>query len=70
MACSRFLGRVYRFVMRNASWRQQTGGEFRGTAPFLQKLATSRKLHQTIRRVTQELQGRWHFNTCVSAIMN
>jgi leucyl-tRNA synthetase len=28
-----------------------------------------RKLHQTIKRVTHDFQGRWHFNTCVSAIM-
>src|SRR5262249_15200644 len=28
-----------------------------------------RKLHQTIKRVTDDFQGRWHFNTCVAAIM-
>jgi leucyl-tRNA synthetase len=28
-----------------------------------------RKLHQTIKRVSDEFRGRWHFNTCVSAIM-
>jgi leucyl-tRNA synthetase len=28
-----------------------------------------RKLHQTIRRVSDDFQGRWHFNTCISAIM-
>jgi leucyl-tRNA synthetase len=28
-----------------------------------------RKLHQTIKRVSDEFQGRWHFNTCLSAIM-
>src|SRR5208282_2178191 len=28
-----------------------------------------RKLHQTMKRVTDEMQGRWHFNTCISAIM-
>jgi leucyl-tRNA synthetase len=26
-------------------------------------------LHQTIKRVTDDFQGRWHFNTCVAAIM-
>jgi leucyl-tRNA synthetase len=26
-------------------------------------------LHQTIKRVSDDFQGRWHFNTCVSAIM-
>jgi leucyl-tRNA synthetase len=28
-----------------------------------------RKLHQTIRRVSDDFHGRWHFNTCISAIM-
>ncbi|MBV9572621.1 MAG: class I tRNA ligase family protein, partial [Acidobacteriales bacterium] len=31
--------------------------------------ALQRKLHQTIKRVTQDFQGRWHFNTCIAAIM-
>ncbi len=31
--------------------------------------ALSRKLHQTIRKITQDFQGRWHFNTCIAAIM-
>jgi leucyl-tRNA synthetase len=28
-----------------------------------------RKLHQTIAKVTLDFEGRWHFNTCVAAIM-
>jgi leucyl-tRNA synthetase len=28
-----------------------------------------RKMHQTIKRVSDDFQGRWHFNTCISAIM-
>jgi len=28
-----------------------------------------RKLHQTIAKITLEFEGRWHFNTCVAAIM-
>ena len=31
--------------------------------------AMQRKLHQTIKRVSDDFQGRWHFNTCISAIM-
>jgi len=26
-------------------------------------------LHQTIKRVSDDFQGRWHFNTCISAVM-
>jgi len=28
-----------------------------------------RKLHQTIRRVTEDFDGRWHFNTSIAALM-
>ena len=28
-----------------------------------------RKLHQTIKRVRDDFQGRWHFNTCIAATM-
>jgi len=36
-------------------------------SPLAQALL--RKLHQTIRKITQDFAGRWHFNTCVAAIM-
>ncbi|MGC1226276.1 MAG: class I tRNA ligase family protein, partial [Candidatus Sulfotelmatobacter sp.] len=65
----RFLGRVYRFFEQNAKPRDP---EWR--APLPQKLGPSarrlqRKLHQTVKRVTDDFKGRWHFNTCISAIM-
>jgi leucyl-tRNA synthetase len=28
-----------------------------------------RKLHQTIAKITQDFQGRWHFNTSIASIM-
>jgi leucyl-tRNA synthetase len=28
-----------------------------------------RKLHQTTAKITQDFEGRWHFNTCVAAVM-
>ncbi len=65
----RFLGRVYRYVLRNAQphhadWRKPVPAELSPEARALQ-----RKLHQTIKRITDDFQGRWHFNTCVAAIM-
>ncbi|MCX7014339.1 MAG: leucine--tRNA ligase [Candidatus Sumerlaeota bacterium] len=39
----------------------------RGLSPAHKLL--NRKVHDTIRRVTEELEGRFHFNTAVSAIM-
>jgi len=102
---SRFLSRVYRYVMRNApasdntnsnvilggaSLQQRTLGVVgpavpgvilseapagraveeplsRDLTPGARKI--QRKLHQTIRRVTEDFGGRWHFNTSIAAIM-
>jgi leucyl-tRNA synthetase len=67
---SRFLGRVWRIVTkfsaiaRAAGASAQVSSETReGGAQLL------RKLHQTIARITQDFEGRWHFNTDVAAIM-
>ena len=65
----KFLGRVYRFVARNA---QPKHAEWRKPVPAdlpPEARAVQRKLHQTIKRVSDDFQGRWHFNTCISAIM-
>ncbi len=62
----RFLGRIYRFFVRyarpdsRAAVPQELSPEAR---------AIQRKLHQTIKRVSDDFQGRWHFNTCISAVM-
>jgi leucyl-tRNA synthetase len=66
----RFLGRVYRFVARHAAGSVETSlaTSSDGSLPP-EARAIQRKLHQTIRRVTDDFQGRWHFNTCVAAIM-
>ncbi len=61
---SRFLGRVYRFVMRNANAHAAKKTE---VTPRLR--AVQRKLHQTIKRITDDFDGRWHFNTSIAAIM-
>jgi leucyl-tRNA synthetase len=65
----RFLGRVYRFVARNAhpddpAWKKSIPSDLPPEARAIQ-----RKLHRTIKRVTDDFQGRWHFNTCIAAIM-
>ena len=62
----RFLGRVYRFFVRNPVGRVGTTA----TEPLPPEArAIQRKLHQTIKRVSHDFQGRWHFNTCIAAIM-
>jgi leucyl-tRNA synthetase len=65
----RFLGRVYRFVVRNAPKGGAPAEMLVGTSLSPQARAVQRKLHQTIKRVSDDFQGRWHFNTCISAIM-
>ena len=63
----RFLSKVYRFVSRNA---KASGVAVQNDAALSPEArAIQRKLHQTIKRVTDDFQGRWHFNTCISAIM-
>jgi leucyl-tRNA synthetase len=64
----RFLGRVYRFVIRNAD-ATKSSPPTQSSVLSPQARAIQRKLHQTIKRVSDDFQGRWHFNTCVSAIM-
>jgi leucyl-tRNA synthetase len=56
----RFLGRVYRFVTRNAGG---AGGSGESDRKVL------RKLHQTVKKISEDFETRWHFNTCIASIM-
>ena len=65
---SRFLGRVWRLATKHAQAAKSVSGTLSPEgSPSEVKLR--RKLHQTIARITQDFEGRWHFNTCVAAIM-
>ncbi len=65
----RFLGRVWRVVMdylddiRNIS-PFDGEGEIEGELKTLRK-----KTHQTVKRVTTDIEDRFHFNTAISAVM-
>jgi leucyl-tRNA synthetase len=59
----RFLGRVYRFVTRNVEKSREPGEATGADRKAL------RKLHQTLQRVTEDFESRWHFNTSIAAIM-
>src|SRR6185437_10360283 len=61
----RFLSRVFRFVTRNLA---RTAAGDRAGDPAADRRAL-RKLHQTIRKVTEDFDNRWHFNTSVAALM-
>jgi len=67
----RFLGRVYRHGARHVSARTSSAAEEKSSAGSLSPEARriQRKLHQTIKRVSDDFQGRWHFNTSIAAIM-
>jgi leucyl-tRNA synthetase len=84
---SRFLARVYRYVMRSAPAVGQDNdgvilseGVAKSRARVERPSVSSnelpagarkmqRKLHQTIRKITEDFGGRWHFNTSIAAIM-
>jgi leucyl-tRNA synthetase len=59
----RFLGRVYRFVTRNLDRLREEGQRTAADEKAL------RKLHQTIRKISQDFENRWHFNTSIAALM-
>jgi leucyl-tRNA synthetase len=70
---SRFLNRVYRFVMgqqdllRQANHDRHTNQEILINSQSDQTLR--RKTHQTIKRVSANIEQNFHFNTAISAIM-
>ena len=65
----RFVTRVYRFVSRNAQAAQGSAATARTGEPSAEDRKVQRKLHQTIRRITNDFEGRWHFNTDIAALM-
>jgi leucyl-tRNA synthetase len=63
---SRFLGKVYRLTTKYSAAR---AGASNGGQPTAAEQSLLRKLHQTIAKITQDFDGRWHFNTSISSIM-
>ena len=66
----RFLNRVYRLVERHAG---PLGGakaaEPVGSGATEKEKRLLRKAHQTLHRVTTDLETRWHFNSAIARIM-
>ncbi|HEX2712570.1 MAG TPA: leucine--tRNA ligase [Candidatus Acidoferrales bacterium] len=71
--CARFLQRVYRLVARHAEQLQTVRVGNPGPADLAGATAKEkvllRKAHQTLRRVTNDFEARWHFNTSVALVM-
>ncbi len=59
----RFLGRIWRLVEKT----DDAGASPRGSGYDIKNLY--RKMHQTIKKVTEDMDGGFHFNTAISAIM-
>jgi leucyl-tRNA synthetase len=58
----RFLARLYKFVTRNAG--RGGNGDFNDA-----DRQALRKLHQTVRKITNDFDSRWHFNTSIASLM-
>jgi len=61
--CSRFLGRVWRLVRQVLALGAGGGGESEAGCTL------TRRLHQTIRKVSRDCATDFHFNTAIAAIM-
>ncbi len=65
---SRFLNRVWRFVIGHAE--ELRTAPRRAAGPFSEAgRAFRRTIHETIARVTTDIENEFHFNTAISAIM-
>ena len=60
----RFLNRVYRFFTRNVDRARA-----QGAASSDADRKVLRKLHQTVKKITEDFESRWHFNTSIAAVM-
>jgi leucyl-tRNA synthetase len=65
----RFLNRLWRFISQHRERLIGAGAQTdaRGVAPDLQPL--HRQIHRTIKKVTDDIEERFHFNTAIAAVM-
>jgi leucyl-tRNA synthetase len=66
----RFLNRVFRLVDRHTTALREVKSAGLDVATITEKeKGLLRKAHQTLRRVTQDFETRWHFNSAIALIM-
>ena len=70
---ARFLNKVYRLVAKHAERLRAIDADFDSVTDLAsatpkEKLLV-RRTHQTLKRVTNDFESRWHFNTSVALIM-
>jgi leucyl-tRNA synthetase len=69
---ARFLNRVFRLIDKHAARLHDvaSAGAAAGTSSVTAKEKfLIRRLHQTLKRVTDDFETRWHFNTSIALIM-
>jgi len=66
----RFLNKIYRLVDHHATALRGVKSSFAVSGVTEQEKALLRKAHQALRRVTQDFETRWHFNSAISLIMD
>ncbi|MGB6200673.1 MAG: class I tRNA ligase family protein, partial [Candidatus Acidiferrales bacterium] len=76
--CARFLSRLYRLIAKHAATlgpaapdvTPAAGAKSAAQSSASEKeKALRRKAHQTLRRVTNDFEARWHFNSSIALIM-
>jgi leucyl-tRNA synthetase len=67
--CSRFLNRLWRTSLHYAPLLKAKDFKKKELNPSAEAQKLRRKTHQTIRRITQDLEERLHLNTDVSSLM-
>ena len=65
----RFLNRVWRLAVELAPLVKDVPAADNATVPPENVKEVHRKIHQTIRKVSSDIEDRFHFNTAISAIM-
>ncbi len=70
---ARFLNRIYRLVEKHSGSVRDVAIDWSAHIDFVQASAKEkiliRKTHQTLKRVTNDFEGRWHFNASIALVM-
>jgi leucyl-tRNA synthetase len=70
---SRFLNKVYRLVVKHAEGVRDVDADFNSRTDMAnaspKEKILVRRTHQTLKRITNDFEVRWHFNTSVALIM-
>jgi len=65
----RFLGRAWRMVEKTKNQKSKIKNTNQKSKIAQEQAALRRKTHQTIKKVTEDMEGAFRFNTAISAIM-